>query len=1386
MKITFHLIAYFSLLLGFSSLHSFAQNPKKQIYNLSFNPLTAHESLPSDEVTRVMQDNNGYIWIATNSGLCRYDGYRIQTYKDNLFTPGLLTDNAIRCMVEDKQQRLWIATRKGLNMLDLKTGNVSKIENPEFKDQLIGSIHVDTHNNIWVATLGSLYYFNENIDNGIIHCDTLPGGEKLVGVNTFLTDSDGNLWLGTWANGLFRYDYDSKHFVAYPSINKRNSVHVLFQDSHGVIWAGSWGEGLFRLQDHQSRETLKWNNFVHNSSDSNSLSDNIIYTIEEDITNNTLWIGTRNGLSILDLNDNKTAFVNYLPDNNNFLLPYNELNSIIRDRSGIMWLGMLGGGVYFADMRPSAFRKGNTDPFRHLLYSNSVRALFIDNEETLWMGIGSHGLAMQEKGKEPTYLLQHPDFKETKAFHTINAIIQRRKNKELWFATWGNGIYIYNKKNPKDTRLRQFTQQNTPVLPETNAIFSLYEDKNDNIWMGFSGGVAIYSFEGEFIDIPNLALPLNVLKNVRVNAITQSSSGEIWLGGDLGIYKLSEISLKPGEGTCKSYEEKSGNLFYANIQYLYEDSRGNLWAASEGGGLMLYDKAKDAFISMNDKYGILADAIMNIIEDDRGNIWLSSNNGLIKLQLSEDMQIAVISAYTTTDGLSSNRFLRNSAVKTQDGELLFGSHNGYDRFYPDKLQESEVSPTVLITDISVFNKSLNEYEPEVKQKISAESPDYTKKLTLKHDQNHFSLEFSALTYANPSKNKYAYRLEGYDDEWQYTDASNRIANYSNLRSGKYTFYLKGSNENGLWNDKEEALVIEILPPPWRTTEAYLLYAFLLLLLFWFSYRGVRNRIKLRDSIRIKEIEQSKAEEINHAKLQFFTNITHEFLTPLTILSASLDELKLIMPGDKDLYAVMNTNINRLIRLFQQILEFRKAESGNLKLKVSEGNITDFVRNAIEAFRPLMKKKSMDFNLSCTPESINGYFDQDKLDKILYNLLSNASKYNKEGNHIHVSVSYDGSTDLTSISVRDNGEGLSEEEVKNLFTRFYEGDYRRYNTTGTGIGLSLTKDLVTLHKGVIKVNSEKGKGTEFIVILPINKEAYPEEQIEVATITQTKEETERSTLIDYTPEPEEEEEKNKPHTLLLVEDNEDLLTLMVRLLERDYNVLTAINGKQAIDIISSNEIDLVVSDIMMPEMDGIDLCRKIKGQFDYCHIPVILLTAKNKEEDRIEAYESGADGFINKPFNTSLLHARIKNLLTRQERVARDFKKQLVFEVQDLNYTSMDEEFIQRAIAIVQKYLDNSSFDQQQFINEMGTSKSTLYKKLKSLTGLNTSAFIRNIRLKAACQILEEKHSVRISELAYAVGFNDPKYFSACFRKEFGLLPKEYLEKLYPNSNKDEL
>lgn len=577
--------------------------------------------------------------------------------------------------------------------------------------------------------------------------------------------------------------------------------------------------------------------------------------------------------------------------------------------------------------------------------------------------------------------------------------------------------------------------------------------------------------------------------------------------------------------------------------------------------------------------------------------------------------------------------------------------------------------------------------------------------------------------------------------------------------------MKATNENGEWSGYVRELTVVVLPPFWATWWAYLLYVIIVSVIGVSIYRTAKNRILLRNALRLREIEKAKAEELNHAKLQFFTNITHELLTPLTIISATVDELKTQAPSHNDLYTVMNSNIQRLIRLLQQILEFRKAETGNLKLRVSPGDIAAFVKNAAESFQPLVKKRKIHFSFLCDPESMIGYFDMDKLDKILYNLLSNAAKYNKEDGFIQVSLSYDETDkDFILLKIKDNGKGISKEKQKNLFKRFYEGDYRKFNTIGTGIGLSLTKDLVELHGGTISVESEVDHGTEFMVRIPIERSYYDEEQIDDEAISLMQnpvnyEDTQEDADVET------QEVTIKANTILLVEDNGELLHLMTKLLSREYNVFTAQNGKEGIAVLEKEDVDLIVSDVMMPEMDGIEFCKYVKGHLEMSHIPMILLTAKNKEEDRAEAYEIGADAFISKPFNLTVLHARIRNLLKYKERMARDFKNQIVFEVKDLNYTSLDEDFIQRAIHCVNNHLEDPNFDQAQFADEMRTSKSTLYKKLKSLAGLNTSSFIRNVRLKAACRIMEEKGTnVRVSELAYAVGFNDPKYFSSCFKK----------------------
>lgn len=1361
------------LLLGLvilSSEQSFSTTKK----NIQFNQLPIAFSQSIREVQRLYQDRDGYIWIATVNGLYQYDGYQLKSFKSNLHTPNYISNNNIHSIMEDYDSNLWIGTSNGLNILDKKTGNITKANTNIFDNNYISSMTItDDKTMIIGSDQGLFYYDKKDKDFHLITWKSDRGSMPRTSVQSLLKDSRGDIWIGTWSEGLFRYNPKEKKLYEY-NIDTRNSAHTLFEDSKGRLWVGTWESGLYLLENKYDMSNLKWTHISEQNSSKN-LVDNIIYAISEDPYSQRIWVGTRSGLSIIHDNtgnEKRFSIINHKAGSENDI-PYNEVNAILRDHSGMMWLGMLGGGIYTINTQKSFFETNKLTEVRKELSSNSVRSILLDNDNVLWMGIGSYGLVSYDRNNKETKLYtKESSIFDRKVTSTINDIIQSNKNKKLYFATYREGLVIYDKKNQT---IENLTIQNSKL--QNDCINAIKEDRKDNIWLGTKSGINVL-VNKTLIPINNIKIDKENATNYNYQTIEDDREGNIWLGTDNnGIIKISGDVYSIHNLSFTSYNIEKGSLVSNSIQCIFRDSRNRLWAGTEGGGLSLYDKEKDVFIPVNNMYNIAGDAVYSIQEDDRGSLWMGTDMGLLKLSIGANPDQFKIRFYTEEDGLQGNLFLRNVSCKSQNGEMFFGGHSGYSNFYPNEITDPKITFPVVINDIKIFNKSLSSFDESSRNRISKFSPNFTHEIKLNYKENNFSIEFSALNYFNATKTKYAYFLEGFDTEWQYTDATRRFAYYNNLQSGTYTFKVRAIGEAGTWIERSTPLKIVVLPPPWATWWAYLLYFAIICCGTYMVMRNLKNRIKLRDQLKAREMQQTKMEEVNHAKLQFFTNITHELLTPLTVTSAALEELKIVSPKHKEFYVVMENNINRLIRLLQQILEFRKAETGNLKLKVSKGDLASFVKQGVESFQPLMKKKNIHFSIICNPDSMPAYFDTDKVDKMLYNLLSNASKYNNENGFVQVNLSYGESKDEAILSVKDNGQGISVEDQKNLFKRFYEGDYRKFKTIGTGIGLSLTKDLVELHNGTISVESEYGNGTCFAITIPIDRSFYKEEEIDDdSCFMEESIPVQKETNDDIEEKSIEERLAKKDKTILLIEDNEDLLQLMTRLLNYEYNVITAQNGKEGLEVVENENIDLVVSDVMMPEMDGIEFCKAVKNNFDICHIPIILLTAKNKEEDRVDAYDSGAEGFLTKPFNLSVLHAKIKNLLRGKERTAKDFKNQIVFEAKEMDYTSIDEEFLKRAVDCVHQHLSNIEFDHQQFMQEMGASKSTLYRKLKSLTGLNTSAFIRNIRLKAACTIIEESNNIRISELAYAVGFNDPKYFSACFKKEFGMLPSEYIDR----------
>lgn len=1372
-------ICLFIFLFVFQVILSWGQTS----LHYTFRSISTEQGLPTNEVDYIYQDKDGYMWIATRSGLCQYDGYTVRTFKSNLYTPDLLNNNTIYSMCEDNRQQLWIGTYNGLNVLDKRTGKIRKIVHEELSESLISRILITHRGDILLGTERGIFSYDPETNECKLF---LPGRLVKASVKALIEDSRKQIWIGMWEDGYHRYDPETDSLYTYPPASSKNAAYSLYEDSRGRMWIGTWDEGLCLLENPYDMDNLRFRRFLYHANNPQGIGDSYVYDISEDLNTGLIWAGTRNGLSIL-YNEEKGLFRNYLPDNSIYSISYNVVSCIQRDREGMMWLGFLGGGVNTVDTHVPEFKLNRLEDIKHrYIYSPSIRGLLVDRNGLIWLGLSNLGFLVYNRVTgEYIYNLDSKEFAHIGRIPTVNTIVQSPTTGKIWIGTYDWGIVEYDESAPSGKKARLINRDSDPWIGN-QCVFAIREDRQGNTWFGFRNGISVLTPQGRGISLDTCRVENTALSLYAFVSIIEDAEGNMW-GGTTngGIIRIIGNPEKPEELVYHKYTPENGRLNSVSVHCLFTDKKGRLWAGLEGGGLNLYDPDSDSFIPVHREIGLPGDAVFSIQEDTRGHLWMGTNVGLIRLHIPDGIGSAVHRLYTTSDGLQDNVFNRNTAFTDINGEMFFGGHHGYNSFHPDRMVDEESFPPVVVTDIKIYNQSWHSLPEKQQSGISPVSPGFTESIRLDYRNNNFNIEFAALGYTNPLQIKYAYQLEGFDEGWQYTDASRRLAYYNNLKPGQYTFHLKATNANGMWNNAERRMQVTILPPPWKSDWAYLLYSLLLISAAYGIYRFVRYRLKLTQALHLAEVEQAKQEELNHSKLQFFTNITHELLTPLTIISASVDELRAVNPQNNEHYQVMTNNVNRLIRLLQQILEFRKAETGNLKLKVSPGDLAGFIRNSVESFRPLIKKKNIRFNYVSHPSEFTVYFDPDKVDKILYNLLSNAAKYNDQGCAVDIDLIYKEDLGCVILTVKDNGKGMSADVKDNLFKRFYEGDHRKFHTQGTGIGLSLTKDLIDLHHGTISVVSEPGKGTTFRVNLPVSRDSYSPEEIDESEITPlllpvSGETTEK---VEDKPVADENNPDSLRHSILLIEDNEDLLQLMVRLLSTDYTVHTAMTGKEGLEKMEHEEIDLVVSDIMMPEMDGISFCRYVKSTLNICHIPVILLTAKSREEDRVEAYESGADGFITKPFNLSVLHARITNLLRSKERTTRDFKKQLVFEANELNYTSMDEEFLQKAIDVVYQHLDNADFDQQQFLEVMGTSKSTLYRKIKSLTGLNTSAFIRNVRLKAACRIMEDKKNIRISELAYAVGFNDPKYFSVCFKREFGMQPSEYMERFVPGQGK---
>lgn len=1320
-----------------------AEPPSASNYTISL--FDGNTKIPYNALLCLHQDPLGFVWIGTENGLYRYDGFHAKRFASNLLRPNLLTSNNVSCLCDDGKSTLWIGTNQGITAMDLRTGLCRHYHLTDFDNSdAVSTLFHSRSGDIWAGTEGGLYKYDARQDRFVLYCNQ-RGNAKIphCSVTAIIEDNKGCLWVGTWDRGLYRLHERTGRWYEMPRFCDNNSaLHIYADNARGRLFVGTWGKGLYIISNpYDTGKPLRFTALTQ-AGTNGALASDYIWEINAPAQGDRIWIGTSKGLSC-EQHGEVSALPRQMEPEPGFFR--RGAGGLLPMKDGSLWLYGRGIAVIsHARKRFGAF--SIPAPYGQ---SDYISGVAFGPDERLWIGLHDGGIIYQDT----TWKWQHITTRSQ--VYCFNF----QDDGSVLAGTEQEGILII--RGGKITG--QLNTSNSHWLKD-NCVYSLLTTAEGSLLVGTWRGLCMIDEHGKgsYVTAPRI----KALNDMKVKTIMRGTDGSYWMGTRTGgIVRLQGSLSRLSSLSLRIYDTLNGSTYhFKDIYKILSDTKGNVWACSREAGLLRYDPQNDAFVGMNTTLGIPDEEVFSIEESLDHHLWVSSRNSLICFKSDNNGKVSSLRVFSRSEALGGEMFGHGRSTVSLRGRLCFGGSARYAVFTDQILQSAPGRQHAFISDIKVYDTYLSDMDSAQLTDVASMLPPYTSQITLCDEQRDVTIEISSPMQNGESGSRFAYMLEGYDKEWRFADTDMHQVNYNNLPSGRYTFLLKSTDENGSWNTNVQRLSIQVLAPWYLRWYAIIFYLLLLSAMAWLFVHHYRNREKSRREIQLAHMESKNIEELNHKKLQFFTNITHDLMTPLTVISATVGTLRESHPADSEPYRIIDGNVNRLMRLLQQILEFRKTETGNLRLRVSKANLTLFLQKEVESILPLANNRHLRLSLHCEQDNVEGYFDADALDKILYNLISNAAKYNHDGGAIDVTLDCaDGRHAM--IAVSDTGSGIAAGKLPFLFKRFYEGEHRKFNTYGTGIGLSLVKDLTEVHHGQVDVESQEGKGSKFTVIIPIYKEAFDPNEIDDSTTLMTNSDASGNTS--------DSDSAAKPFTVMLVEDNEELAGMLRKLVSHRYNVLTAHNGQEALDLLHQHAVDLVVTDIMMPVMDGVELTRRIRDdrQLDKC--PVIMLTAKRDDEDRAEAYRVGADAYITKPFNTSVLLARISNLLEHRQKTDREIADKLLGGIKDVRLSGSDEEFVNQCISVVQKHIADVSFDQPVFALEMGMSKSTLYKKLRATTGQSTTSFIRAIRMQAACQLLKENPQARVADIAYAVGYNDPKYFSACFKKDFNCLPSEY-------------
>lgn len=1386
-----------------------------------FGHLTIKEGLSQSTIKSIYQDSKGFLWLGSADGLNRYDGYKLKIYRNDPSNPASLIDNDIVCIYENPVDSvLWIGTQnEGLNRYDRKTDTFYAFRHDpnnekSLPDNHVRSILTGSDGKLWISTSGGGICSWNPIDSTFSQ-PTFCTQPQFQIINSIADNRKGGFWLGTFS-GLYNYSFSDKNppKIINLGLESQANIHTLLYDIKGNLWVGTLKHGLIKYQP----ETRKIDRYSFGSATINQIVQR---------KNGSIWIATSIGLYCYNPQNNGFKFIGNDPDDPESIND-DVIYSLFEDRSEILWIGTFLGGVNILNPENSRFEKYNNFLRDKSLNKaiNNIKGIYRDQKNTVWVATSKGLFALdQSYFNDPTKSVGIKlYFKDS---DLDNVFGDSRQNIYL---SGPEGILI----SKKGTSSFLPFKPNTINAPNLISNFNNgFEDSEGIVWMVTSSGLMKYIPETNTVELKNPLNSQGLHTEANFLTISESYNGKFWLGSYEGVLYLYDRHTDHFEQVFPNNSDSNRQPFN-RIFSVCEQSPGKVWFGTNN-GLYEYiekDRKLNRYMSSD---GLANNVVYAVIPDDLGRIWCSTNLGISVLNTKNNSFLN----YTWEDGLQSNEFNQNASFKAKDGKIYMGGIDGFNVIDPAQIKPNHFIPPIVITGLTINHQQVT---PSSHPEILSHQISEIKELTLKYDQAIFTFEFTALNYILSAKNQYRYKLEGYDKEWVEA-GSQRTASYTNIDPGTYTFWVQGSNNDRVWNEHPTFLKIVVLPPFWLTwwfkLSVLLFVSFLIYLIFYFRLKEVKKKSKLLEKLvkektaalseknvqieqqnmellhinqevisRNEKIEQKNlklneqneqivtqrdnllalAEQVqkaNQAKINFFTTISHEFRTPLTLIIGPLKELttQIDQLSKNELqrkYKIIYGNACKLLLLVNELLDFRKADNESVGLERSVIDLVPFIQQITFLFNDIAQRKKINFRFLSTQKALEVSVDSEKLEKILFNLISNAFKFTPDQGEISVAIDRKKETNGNEkflITVSDSGNGIAEDQISYIFDTFYQADHsQNFQQTGSGLGLALVKKYVELHEGSIEVVSKPGKGTIFTLAMPIEIEPVGL-GMNMAKQLNGNKEILISSINDYPPQLLRDlktGEEQSYSRLLLVEDDSNLRAYLKEILSANYRVEEAADAETGMKLADAKHPDLIICDVMLPDLSGFEFCQKVKDEFKTSHIPIILLTALSDLPNQMTGLKSGADAYITKPFDLQYLYLTIENLINQRRKLQSKFYHGTKLDSSELVHHKDDQNFLNKVIGLIEKNITDTSFDVERLCLMINLSQPQTYRKIKALTDLSISEFIRNIRLKKAAQLLGSTNQT-ISEVAYEVGFSDPNYFSKCFVKVYGQTPSEFVK-----------